>query len=176
MKSSPPGRIWRPSLLIVLAWVIHPAALAAWLIWPESWPWGLAAVLASHFALTAAGLWPRSSLLGPNITRLPDTSSARKEIALTIDDGPEPTVTPAVLDLLDDLLRSQLVPFTAVGIAKRNAILPKDRYRPALRIKRMGEIASLIMDGSKAAVVGIGRMQAHTDDVDRTAPAARGLG
>jgi len=101
MKSSPPGRIWRPSLLIVLAWVIHPAALAAWLIWPESWPWGLAAVLASHFALTAAGLWPRSSLLGPNITRLPDTSSARKEIALTIDDGPEPTVTPAVLDLLD---------------------------------------------------------------------------
>ncbi|MGD7314824.1 polysaccharide deacetylase family protein, partial [Ralstonia pseudosolanacearum] len=56
-------------------------------------------VIASHLALAAAGLWPRSALLGPNWTRLPE--SAGRKIALTIDDGPHPEVTPRVLDLLD---------------------------------------------------------------------------
>ena len=56
-------------------------------------------VVASHLALTAAGLWPRSTLLGPNWTRLP--ANAGRRIALTIDDGPDPDVTPRVLDLLD---------------------------------------------------------------------------
>ncbi|HEV7432419.1 MAG TPA: polysaccharide deacetylase family protein [Steroidobacteraceae bacterium] len=49
----------------------------------------------------AAGLWPRSSLLGSNWTRLPADAAARGEVALTIDDGPEPEVTPPLLDLLD---------------------------------------------------------------------------
>jgi peptidoglycan/xylan/chitin deacetylase (PgdA/CDA1 family) len=33
--------------------------------------------------------------------RLPPAAAARREVALTIDDGPDPEVTPAVLDLLD---------------------------------------------------------------------------
>lgn len=101
MKTPPVGRPWRPSPLIAAASVIHPGALAAWLVWPQSWPWGLAAILTSHVVLTAAGLWPRSRLLGPNLTRLPSAATTRREVALTIDDGPEPAVTPAVLDLLD---------------------------------------------------------------------------
>lgn len=96
-----PSRRWRPTPLISAALILHPGALAAALSWPQSWPWGLGAVVISHLALTAAGLWPRSRLLGPNLTRLPASSIARGEIALTIDDGPEPAVTPAVLDLLD---------------------------------------------------------------------------
>jgi peptidoglycan/xylan/chitin deacetylase (PgdA/CDA1 family) len=52
-------------------------------------------------ALTAAGLWPRSSLLGPNVTRLPAAAVQRRQFALTLDDGPDPEVTPRVLDLLD---------------------------------------------------------------------------
>lgn len=40
--------------------------------------------------LTAAGLLPRSTLLGANLIRLPAAASARREIALTIDDGPDP--------------------------------------------------------------------------------------
>ena len=44
---------------------------------------------------------PRSTLLGPNLTRLPDGAIKRREIALTIDDGPNPEVTPRVLDMLD---------------------------------------------------------------------------
>jgi chitin deacetylase len=50
--------------------------------------------------LAAAGLWPRSTLLGPNILRLPGT---RPEVAITIDDGPDPEVTPQILDILTEL-------------------------------------------------------------------------
>jgi peptidoglycan/xylan/chitin deacetylase (PgdA/CDA1 family) len=50
-----------------------------------------------------AGLLPRTSLLGPNWTRLPDSARNANAIALTIDDGPDPVVTPQVLDLLDTL-------------------------------------------------------------------------
>ncbi|HNA05051.1 MAG TPA: polysaccharide deacetylase family protein, partial [Rhodocyclaceae bacterium] len=61
----------------------------------------LGLVAANHAVLTAAGLWPRSRLLGPNLTRLAATSAARREIAITIDDGPDPEVTPRVLEILD---------------------------------------------------------------------------
>ena len=44
---------------------------------------------------------PESSLLGPNITRLPEAAARRGEVALTFDDGPHPEITPRVLDLLD---------------------------------------------------------------------------
>jgi peptidoglycan-N-acetylglucosamine deacetylase len=60
----------------------------------------LVAVLANHAALSAIGLWPRSTLLGPNLRRLPAAPSAQKQVAITIDDGPDAEVTPAVLDLL----------------------------------------------------------------------------
>ncbi len=48
-------------------------------------------------------LLPRTSLLGPNWTRLPAGARNADAIALTIDDGPDPVVTPQVLDLLDAL-------------------------------------------------------------------------
>jgi peptidoglycan/xylan/chitin deacetylase (PgdA/CDA1 family) len=79
---------------------LHVAAAAAVLARPRLWPWALGAVLADHLALTAAGLWPRSGLLGPNWTRLPGAIAARGGIAITIDDGPDPEVTPKVLSLL----------------------------------------------------------------------------
>lgn len=78
---------------------LHVAAGAAALL-PGGWPWALGAVVVNHAALSAAGLWPRSALLGPNVTRLPDAAAARGEVAITIDDGPDAEVTPAVLDLL----------------------------------------------------------------------------
>lgn len=79
---------------------LHAAAAASALVWPELWPWAAGAVLLNHAGLSAAGLWPRSALLGPNISRLPNAAAARGDIAITIDDGPDPEVTPAVLDLL----------------------------------------------------------------------------
>jgi peptidoglycan/xylan/chitin deacetylase (PgdA/CDA1 family) len=82
------------------AW-LHAAALGGVLLHPPAWPLALGAVVADHLALVAAGLWPRSRLLGPNWTRLSAAGAARREIAITLDDGPDPEVTPRVLDLLD---------------------------------------------------------------------------
>ena len=89
---------WPPALRASVA--LHAAAIGAAALWPGAAPWAAGAVLANHTALTAAGLWPRSALLGPNVTRLPAAAAARGEIAITIDDGPDAEVTPAVLDLL----------------------------------------------------------------------------
>jgi len=65
------------------------------------WPWILAGLAAVHAAVAVVTLFPRNKLLGANITRLPDDAIRRREIALTFDDGPDPVVTPLVLDLLE---------------------------------------------------------------------------
>ncbi|WP_431820488.1 polysaccharide deacetylase family protein [Burkholderia sp. F1] len=93
------ARRWKPTPLVACAAALHAGAAAAVVAQPVSWPWEAGGVVASHLALTAASLWPKSALLGPNWTRLPE--SAGRRIALTIDDGPDPDVTPRVLDLLD---------------------------------------------------------------------------
>ena len=59
------------------------------------------AVAGSHALLAAFGMWLRSQLLGWTITRLPDGRAEGGEVALTFDDGPDPRVTPMVLDMLD---------------------------------------------------------------------------
>jgi peptidoglycan/xylan/chitin deacetylase (PgdA/CDA1 family) len=79
---------------------LHFGAAGLVLARPSLWPWALAAVLADHVVLSAAGLWPRSHLLGPNWTHLP-VSAGGRDVAITIDDGPDPEITPRVLDLLD---------------------------------------------------------------------------
>ena len=96
-----PSARWQPTLLIRASFVLHGLALLAVITAPGLWRWALGAVLANHALLTLIGLWPRSHWLGPNWTRLPAAATARNEIALTIDDGPDPAVTPQVLDLLD---------------------------------------------------------------------------
>lgn len=88
-----------PALKLSVAW--HGAAGAAAVLEPALWPWALGAVAANHLGLLAGGLTPRSSLLGPNLVRLPAAAIARREVALTFDDGPDADTTPRVLDLLD---------------------------------------------------------------------------
>ena len=92
---------WKPSPTLKATFALHAAAAAGTLALPAAWPWAAGALAANHALLTVAGLLPRTTLLGPNITRLPADAAARGEIALTIDDGPDPDVTPRVLDLLD---------------------------------------------------------------------------
>lgn len=93
--------VWRPSTFLRLSAGLHVAALGFFLVQPHLWMWPLLALALNHAVITAIGLWPRSDWLGPNLTRLPPAAAKRGEIALTIDDGPDPDVTPKVLDLLD---------------------------------------------------------------------------
>lgn len=93
--------IWKPTPLIRASIALHVVAAATLFISPAHWPWALGALLGNHLLLTLCGLWPRSRWLGPNHTRLPSTALSQNRIALTIDDGPDPDVTPRVLDLLE---------------------------------------------------------------------------
>jgi peptidoglycan/xylan/chitin deacetylase (PgdA/CDA1 family) len=99
MNTPPTPGPWPWPTAMKASLALHAAAGAAALLQPAAWPWALGAVALNHAGLTAAGLWPRSRVLGPNVTRLP--ASAGAVWALTLDDGPDPEVTPRVLDLLD---------------------------------------------------------------------------
>ncbi|MDE2079758.1 MAG: polysaccharide deacetylase family protein [Burkholderiales bacterium] len=113
---------WPLPPLVRASLALHAAAGAAVLAVPASWPWAAGAVVANHLGLGAAGLWPRSAWLGPNVTHLPAAAAARGEFALTLDDGPDPEVTPAVLDLL-----------AAAGVAATFfCIAERARAQPAL--------------------------------------------
>ena len=98
--SSAVSRRWRASRLLRASLGLHLGAALLTVIRPHWWPWTLAAVIANHLQLTALGLWPRSQALGSNWIALPAAAAARGEIAITIDDGPDPTVTPQVLAVL----------------------------------------------------------------------------
>ena len=93
---------WRPPLLIKLSIALHLLLLICLLIAPHLWQWVLMVFIINHVLIAAVGLWPRSNWLGPNWTKLPIAAANRREIALTIDDGPDPQVTPQVLDILDN--------------------------------------------------------------------------
>ncbi len=94
--------IWRLNRLLPSGWLkasalLHLGATIGVLANGRVWPWSLAILVVNHGFLAAGGLLPRSRWLGPNVTRLP---AGADRVALTIDDGPDPDVTPAVLDLL----------------------------------------------------------------------------
>ena len=94
-------RAWRPGVALWLSAGVHVAAVIALFMKPRAWQWILAALVLNHVVLALIGLWPKSRSLGDNLLRLPDAAVNRNEISLTFDDGPDPDVTPQVLDILD---------------------------------------------------------------------------
>ena len=94
-------RRWRPPVFVAVSAALHVGAAVVLAASPREWAWVIAAVAANQLLLIAAVLWPRGSLLGRNVVRLPDSAAQRGEISLTFDDGPDPLLTPRVLDLLD---------------------------------------------------------------------------
>ncbi len=92
-----PGPRWDAPLAVRLSAGLHGAALALTALHPVWWPQMAAAVAANHVVLGSAVLWPRSQMLGKTLFRLPQANAS---VALTFDDGPDPAVTPQVLDLL----------------------------------------------------------------------------
>lgn len=95
------SRGWRPAWIVRASMVLHAACAVALAGEPAWWLWILGLLAGNHLVLSIGVLIPRGSLLGPNIVRLPPSAAARGEVSLNFDDGPDPDITPRVLDLLD---------------------------------------------------------------------------
>jgi peptidoglycan-N-acetylglucosamine deacetylase len=133
-KGNPPRR-WMPSTGLWSSLGLHCAAGAATVLQPSLWPIALGVVVANHGVLTAAGLWPKSRLLGPNLCALPPVQAARGWVGLTFDDGPDPQVTPWVLDQLDAY--SMTATFFVVGNRLRG---DQDAISLAREVVRRGHL------------------------------------
>lgn len=99
--AAPPPRPWRAGPAHWLIGATHIGGVAAMLAAPTTWPWALGSMGASHALTMITAFNASSGFLGPVISRLPEGATARNEISLTFDDGPDPEVTPRLLDQLD---------------------------------------------------------------------------
>ena len=91
---------WLPSPFLKASFMLHVLSIGVLVVNLSLWPLVLTVLVADHLILSTVGLVPGGTLLGPNLTRLTAAAAARREVALTIDDGPDPEVTPRVLDIL----------------------------------------------------------------------------
>lgn len=94
-------RRWHRSPALRLTIAVHAAGVLTLAVQPGLWTWVVTALAANHLVLTGAVIWQRGSFLGPNLSRLSRAAAAGGGVVLTFDDGPDPDVTPQVLDLLD---------------------------------------------------------------------------
>jgi peptidoglycan/xylan/chitin deacetylase (PgdA/CDA1 family) len=162
---------WTPSPFLRTSAAVHGAAALGALAVPAAWPWALGAVLANHAVLAAAGLLPRATLLGPNLIRLPQAATQRREIALTIDDGPDPAVTPRVLDLLD--AAGVQASFFCIGrLALQHPALCREIVRRGHRVENHGHGHSnaFSLFGPGAMRRDIALAQATLGDITGQAP------
>ena len=104
---------WIPTKTVQLSIWFQAFAIMTLIACPQWWHWMLAALLGNHLLLGAFGMAPRSKVLGANLAALPGNSSENGFVALTFDDGPDPIVTPLVLDLLD--LHNAKASFFCIG-------------------------------------------------------------
>jgi peptidoglycan/xylan/chitin deacetylase (PgdA/CDA1 family) len=146
------ARAWRPAPVLELTLMLHAAGALVLVLRPGLWPWVLAAVAANHLLLAAAVLWPAPA-------------AGRNEVCLTFDDGPDPDVTPRVLDLLDRHQakasffcvgeQAQSCPQLVKEIARRGHSVENhsQRHSPAFafygpwRLKRDVEAAQAVITG-----------------------------
>jgi peptidoglycan/xylan/chitin deacetylase (PgdA/CDA1 family) len=95
------ARHWFTTPALKISAATHVGCAASILLAPALWKWSLGAILLNYLCLTAGVMWPKSRLLGPNMTRLPAEATRLRKLSITFDDGPDPETTPLVLDLLD---------------------------------------------------------------------------
>ena len=80
---------------------------------------------ASHVLALACTFSATSTFFGPVIAQLPPESAARGEVALTFDDGPDPVVTPRVLDILDTH-QAKATFFCIADEARQHSVLTRE--------------------------------------------------
>lgn len=152
------ARGWRPAPAIVATGVVHATVLLLLAMYPAAWPWALAALAANYLALGAAVFVPRGQWLGPNLTRLPAAYAARNEVGLSFDDGPDPAVTPRVLDLLD--CHQARASFFCIGRkAAAHPELVKEIARRGHRVENHSQRHSHAF-----ALYGLGRLRREVDE------------
>ena len=95
--SRPPSR---SSAFVIGTALLHIVFVGAFFLWPGSWAIILAILITNHAAIVAAGIHPRNKLIGSNRSRLNEVGDDADGIALTFDDGPDPEVTPRILEIL----------------------------------------------------------------------------
>jgi len=105
---------WRPTRFLVVSAGVQLASVVGILAWPSWWLIWLTPLLISHLLVVCSGLFPRSSVLGPNLKRLTSETDDDRQVALTFDDGPHPEITPEVLRILHE--RGVKATFFLVGI------------------------------------------------------------
>jgi peptidoglycan/xylan/chitin deacetylase (PgdA/CDA1 family) len=93
-------RAWRPGIALRVSVLLHVFAVAGLIFRPQWAEEIVIGVILNHVVLALLGMWPRTRLMGSNMIRLTHGAMERREIALTFDDGPDPDVTPQVLDIL----------------------------------------------------------------------------
>lgn len=157
---------WHPAPLVRLSALWHAMGAVTLVVLPSAWPWVLGALAGNHLVLSAAVLWPRGRWLGPNLVRLPAAAARRAELCLTFDDGPNPQVTPRVLDLLDRYgakasffcigKRAAAFPDTVREIARRGHSVENHSYGHSLAFAFFG-FARLRRDveSAQATIAGI---------------------
>jgi peptidoglycan/xylan/chitin deacetylase (PgdA/CDA1 family) len=108
------SRRWRPTPFLAISIAIHIIVVVVLLVRPVLWlPVG-SLLIADHFLVLIACLLPRLSWVGANMTRLPQEMAEQGLVALTFDDGPDPEVTPRVLEILEQ--HGDSATFFCVGV------------------------------------------------------------
>ena len=165
------SRAWTVSPALKASAALHVGAALGTVAAPAIWPWALGAVALNHAVITGAGLLPRTSLLGPNLTRLPAAAQARRELALTIDDGPDPEVTPRVLDLLD--AAGARASFFCIGWrARQSPALCREIVARGHRVENHGDSHSnaFSLFGPRRMRADVATAQATLSDITGQAP------
>lgn len=95
---------WSPSPVIRASIGLHGVGMAGLALMPSLWAEVLGLLMSNH-ALLATGMHPRSKMLGSNLVSTPQADGKAHTVVLSFDDGPDPDVTPQVLDMLDTVRR-----------------------------------------------------------------------
>lgn len=171
MLNSLAHKSWRPAPLVKGSVAVHLAAIATSVVRPHLWPWALGAVVVNHLLLAAVGLWPRSTLLGPNWTHLPEGAATRCAVAITVDDGPDPEITPRVLDLLKE--HKAKATFFCIGEkVERHPELARDIVREGHAIENHSQrhLHNFSLLGLRGLTHEVGRAQRSITEITGVRP------